>query len=377
MSSSKEYKKLYLVSPNTFEKLSKKALLHPATNHTLSHTSPSPSSSSSSSSSSSLTESTPSSLLASSSAAAKTKKFQEEYQKWLNKRNKLAIHSIRKRRVHDGVSPIVRKLLDKRESQKAADQEKAVFIGTEIPQPPVKAVPLRSKPSKGRIGQRNVQAQQVAASQHQQRPIKLYVRDRVSSEHPLPLKYVPPHIYMTPGELAKREEAQKDALLYGEDYLTDDESLKEEAAEEEEDDEEFYDMTDDTSVLPPEFGAGAAAAAAGKKSLQHLVSPLFMPEPGNYSTPLPVPVSSSSLLSLKKLKDRKATPYSALKNLKLTSPAATPLFTTKNKRSRIKFDTPEPMDTIPVHSRDLGDDKWFNRLLGRRHIKALDWSSFD
>lgn len=317
--SSKEYKKLYLVSPNTFEKLSKAKQTSPAATDT-----------------------------------TKTKNFHDEYQKWLNQRNKLAMQSIRKRRFHSTTSDIARKLQDKHQLQRAVDKEAAVIFGPKIPDPPKmfqqhqqqqqQATPLRKKKSQ--------------TLKEKQKPIQLYVRDKDPTQRALPLKEIDPMLYFTPEQV----KAAEHELLYGNEYLTDDETDYSDNDFKSDDGEaSFHELSNDSNILQPTL--------YNKNNLQHLVSPLFMPGPANYSTPLQ-PLSNT-------INAGKSTPSSALRKLKLASSSTTsPIFSTKKRKSKL-FSTPEAMDDLSAREADLGADKWFNRVLGRRHLKPSNWESFD
>ena len=311
--SSKEYKKLYLVSPNTFEKLSKAKQTSPAV-----------------------------------AGSSISKNFHDEYQKWINQRNKLAMQSIRKRRFHSSTSDVARKLQDKHQLQRAVDKDSAVIFGEKIPDAPKMVIPQQQQQQPRALRKKNSQTPKEKPTL--QKPINLYVRDKIASQQALPLKEIDPMLYFTPQQI----KAAQDELLYGNEYLTDDEDENDI-----QDDDEF-----EASFHEPAITSEPVLDT--EKDLQHLVSPLFMPE--HYSTPL--------LTSTDTLKARKLTPSSALRRLKLNSSASTPVFSTKKSRSRI-LPSPEPMDVLSARKDDLGSDKWMNRLLGRRHLRADNWESFD
>lgn len=265
MNSNKEYKKLYLVSPSTFEKISK--------DKQSSKVSPSHA------------------LPSSKKTNPNSHSFQEDYLKWMKQRNKLALQSIIKRRLNSDTSNSTRKLHDKIQLQRAIDKDNAVLIQPTIPLPPKTR---KSKILKAILDE--------SMGRAKYKPVNLFVRNKIPGEKPMPLKRIKEEI-----------KAAEDEILNESSYLTDDESNAEVG---------FYENSfkDGDEKLEPKFQEMEA-----NNNLQHLVSSLFLPDSKNYSTPLTQAQSTpSSALRNLNLNSSKLSPlpiYSSKKRTKLfTSP---------------------------------------------------------
>lgn len=302
--SNKEYKKFLLVSPHTFEKLPKNKQKTRQENQEHQD-------------------------------QAKQPNFQNQYMKWLNFRNKLAVQAIKNRRRNSAKSDTLRKLQDLQQTRKTFDQDYGVVIQPKIPtapafHPKTKAGKREKKKNKPMI---------------LPKPIKLKVRDKAAGLEPLPLETVDPLIYVTD------RKAAMDSLLYDSDLLTDDEIP-------EESDDSFNDITNDVDFLQHDI------QPLQQEDFSHLSSPLFKPDSAHASTPVSYKSPSKSNL-LKKLK--LSTTH------KKKSKTGTPIYSVQNRPSR-KNSSISYMDTIPARDSDLGEAKWSRYLLGRRTLK---WDSFD
>ena len=340
--SNKEYKKLFLVSPKTFEKIS----------HSKS------------------AKKTKDNIVSSQKLSADINKT-NALQKWMNERNKLAIQSIRRRRAQTATSNINRRMMDKYQIQRAMDKNMGIVKGETIPLPPPlpdmmteiqQVAPKQKRRKRGRqaINQSMDQKQYPAVI----KPLKFYTRDKKSSKDLKPLKLVHPSYYYTPEELATLDRHLSQYLKMSKDgtfELTEDFDNDDEAVNKDVDDDHPITMP----VLP-------------KPAWNEFDTSSFNPD--QFSTPTP----------LEPIKDLAPwSPTTAFQNLRLTDLSPVKQsdlegFTTVSSKKKKKkmnqtkeFDTPEPMDTVSPRNSGLGASKWFDYILGRRDLKLSEWQSFD